>query len=145
MVRDRLQALGLDSRPMVTGGKGVHVVVALEPRAEWPEIKAWARAFAESIAAADPANFVATMSKAKRTGRIFIDWLRNQRGATAVLPYSARSRDNAPVAVPIAWGELAGMKDAHPFTIRDAGRLLTSARGKGLSGWGFADQVLTDL
>jgi bifunctional non-homologous end joining protein LigD len=82
------------------------------------------------------------MSKAKRKGKIFIDWLRNQRGATAVMPYSARARAGAPVAIPIAWGELGGMKDAHPFSIGEAKKLIAHAKGKGLAGWGFAEQRL---
>ncbi len=85
------------------------------------------------------------MSKAKRKGKIFIDWLRNQRGSTAVVPYSARARPGAPVAVPIAWGELKDMKDAHPFSIKDAKKLLTRAKGKGLAGWGFAEQELPEF
>ena len=89
---------------------------------------------------AEPDRFVATMSKAKRKGRIFIDWLRNQRGATAVLPYSARAREGAPVAVPVAWDELDGMDSAHPFTIDDAATLLE--RAANLRGWGFAEQGL---
>ena len=85
------------------------------------------------------------MSKAKRKGKIFIDWLRNQRGATAVLPYSARAREGAPVAAPVAWGELAGFEHAHPWSIGDAAVLLRRAKGKALAGWGFAAQRLPDF
>ena len=84
-------------------GKGVHVVVPLTPNADWPAVKDFASRFAQALAQAEPDRFVATMAKAKRKGRIFIDWLRNQRGSTAVMPYSARSRSGAPVAAPIAW------------------------------------------
>jgi bifunctional non-homologous end joining protein LigD len=94
---------------------------------------------------AEPERFTANMSKAKRKGRIFLDYLRNQRGSTAILPYSARARAGAPVAVPIAWGELKDMKDAHAFSISDAKRLIDRAEGKGLVGWGFAEQDLPDL
>ena len=120
------------------------MIVPLTQGHSWAAHKDFAHRFAEALSIAEPERFLATMSKAKRKGKIFIDWLRNQRGATAVLPYSARSRENAPVAVPVAWGELAGMKDAHPYSIGDASRLLTRARGKGLAGWGFADQTLPD-
>jgi bifunctional non-homologous end joining protein LigD len=89
---------------------------------------------------AEPERFTANMSKAKRTGRIFLDYLRNQRGSTAVLPYSVRARENAPVAVPIAWSELKAMNDAHPFTIGDARLLIERAAGKALAGWGFASR-----
>jgi len=85
------------------------------------------------------------MSKAKRKGKIFIDYLRNQRGSTAILPYSARARPGAPVAIPIAWGELKDMKGAHPFGIADARRLIDRAAEKALAGWGFAEQDLPEL
>lgn len=144
-ISDRLADMGLVSFPMLSGGKGVHVVVPLTPGHSWEAHKDFARRFAEALSLAEPDRFVATMSKAKRVGRIFIDWLRNQRGSTAVLPYSARAREGAPVAVPIAWGELKDMDNAHPFNIGDAKRLLTRASSKSLTGWGFADQTLPDL
>ena len=144
-IHDRLADIGLTSFAMLSGGKGVHVIVPLTPGHSWSTHKDFAHRFAEALSMAEPERFIATMSKAKRKGKIFIDWLRNQRGATAILPYSARSRDNAPVAVPIAWGELAQTKDAHPYSIGDAARLLTRARSKGLVGWGLADQVLPEI
>lgn len=144
-IRDRLSDLGLVSFAMLSGGKGVHVVVPLDTGHSWTAHKDFARRFAEALSLAEPERFLATMSKAKRKGKIFIDWLRNQRGATAVLPYSARAREGAPVAVPIAWGELKDMAHAHPFSIADAKRLLDRARSKSLAGWGFAQQSLPDL
>ena len=144
-IHDRLANIGLTSFAMLSGGKGVHVIVPLTPGHSWAAHKDFAHRFAEALSMAEPDRFLATMSKAKRKGKIFIDWLRNQRGATAVLPYSARARANAPVAVPIAWGELDAMADAHPFTIGDAARLHNRARGKGLAGWGFAEQTLPDF
>lgn len=116
-LRDRLADLGLQSFAMVTGGKGVHVVVPLERRQGWPEVKAFARDFAARQASAEPERFVATMSKAKRKGRIFIDWLRNERGATAIAPYSTRSRAGAPVATPVGWDELESLNAANSFDI----------------------------
>lgn len=142
-IRAHLSDIGLVSFAMLSGGKGVHVVVPLTPGHSWDAHKDFASRFAEAMSVAEPDRFVATMSKAKRKGRIFIDWLRNQRGSTAVLPYSARARDGAPVAVPISWDELDGMKDAHPFSIRDAGDLI--ARQKALKGWGFAAQTLPGI
>ncbi len=143
-IRDRLADLGLASFAMLSGGKGVHVVVPLNPGHSWDAHKDFAKRFAEALSLAEPKRFVATMSKAKRKGRIFIDWLRNQRGSTAVLPYSARARPGAPVAIPIAWGELDAQADAHPFSIDDGKRLLDRAQSKTLAGWGFADQSLPD-
>ncbi|WP_334183476.1 DNA ligase D [Novosphingobium sp.] len=142
-IRARLADLGLVSFAMLSGGKGVHVVVPLKRGHDWDTHKDFARRFAEAMSLSQPKRYVATMSKAKRKGRIFIDWLRNQRGATAVLPYSARAREGAPVAVPIAWDELEGMKDAHPFSIADASRLIERARD--LRGWGFCEQSLPGI
>ena len=141
-IHGRLADLGLTSFAMLSGGKGVHVVVPLKPGHSWDEHKDFARRFAEALAMAEPELFVATMSKAKRKGKIFIDWLRNQRGATAVLPYSARARTGAPVVVPIAWEELKAIDNAHPFSIDDAARLVERAQEKALAGWGFAHQML---
>ena len=144
-LRDRLADLGLVSFAMLSGGKGVHVVVPLETGHSWDAHKDFSRRFAEALAMSEPDRFVATMSKAKRKGRIFIDWLRNQRGSTAVLPYSARARAGAGVAVPIPWGDLDQAANAHPFSIRDAKALLQRARSKALSGWGFAAQILPEV
>ena len=144
-IRDRLADLGLTSFAMVTGGKGVHVVVPLLPGHSWESHKDFARRFAEALSIAQPDRFTATMSKAKRKGKIFIDWLRNQRGSTAVLPYSARARQGAAVAVPLGWNELREATSAQAFTIGDAEKLLKRARGKTLAGWGFAEQRLPDL
>ncbi|QNE04114.1 DNA ligase D [Croceicoccus marinus] len=144
-IRARLADIGLVSFAMLSGGKGVHVVVPLTTGHDWAAHKDFARRFAEALSMAEPDRFVATMSKAKRKGRIFIDWLRNQRGSTAVLPYSARARSGAPVAAPIGWNELKGIDNAHRWTIGDAGELLKRASGKTLAGWGFADQGLPDI
>jgi bifunctional non-homologous end joining protein LigD len=144
-IRGHLADIGLVSFAMVSGGKGVHVVVPLTPGHSWDVHKEFARRFAEAMSLAEPDRFVATMSKARRKGRIFIDWLRNQRGSTAVLPYSARARPNAPVAVPVEWHELDGLTDAHPFTIDDSQILLARAGSNALQGWGFARQTLPDI
>ncbi len=144
-IHDRLSDLGLVSFAMLSGGKGVHVVVPLTPGHGWDAHKDFARRFAEALSIAEPERFTANMSKAKRKDRIFIDWLRNQRGATAILPYSARARSGAPVAIPLAWNELKGMENAHPFSIEDIATLQRRARSKALAGWGFADQPLPDL
>ncbi len=144
-IRRRLAELGLASFAMLSGGKGVHVIVPLTPGHSWDAHKDFSKRFAEALAMAEPDRFTATMSKAKRKGKIFIDYLRNQRGSTAVMPYSARARAGAPVAVPIAWGELKDMESAHEFSIDDAKKLLDRAKSKGLAGWGFAVQRLPDL
>ncbi len=144
-IHDRLGDIGLVSFAMLSGGKGVHVIVPLRTGHDWETHKDFSRRFAEALATAEPDRFTANMSKAKRKGRIFIDYLRNQRGSTAVVPYSARARSGAPLAMPIAWDELNGFDNAHPFSIADAETLLERASGKPLSGWGFADQPLPDI
>ncbi|KPM15948.1 DNA ligase D [Citromicrobium sp. WPS32] len=144
-LRKHLADIGLTSFAMVTGGKGVHVVVPLTPGHSWDDHKSFSERFAKALAQAEPDRFTATMSKAKRKGRIFIDWLRNQRGSTAVMPYSARAREGAPVAAPVAWNELKKLDNARGFTIGDAKRLHDRAQSKTLAGWGFADQRLPDV
>lgn len=123
-MRDRLEQLGLKSFPMVTGGKGVHVVVPLRRGHTWDEHRDFAEAIARSMAEEQPDRYVATMSKAKRRGKIFIDWLRNTRGATAISPYSTRARAGAFVALPVSWPQLARMKDAHPADVAGAKRFI---------------------
>ncbi|MBD59172.1 MAG: DNA ligase D [Citromicrobium sp.] len=144
-LRKHLADIGLTTYAMVTGGKGVHVIVPLTAGHSWETHKSFAERFARALAQAEPDRFTATMSKEKRKGRIFIDWLRNQRGSTAVMPYSARARENAPVAAPVAWNELKSMENARGFTIDDAKRLLDRAQSKSLAGWGFADQRLPEV
>ena len=144
-LKNQLAELGLVSFPMLSGGKGVHVVVPLTPEAEWPAVKDFADRFARAMAGADPERFVATMAKAKRKGRIFIDWLRNQRGATAVMPYSARARAGAPVAAPVSWTELRDIETAARWGVKDGAELIERAGSRALAGWGVADQVLPDL
>lgn len=144
-IRARLADIGLASFAMLSGGKGVHVVVPLTPGHDWAAHSDFSRRFAEALSMAEPDRFVATMSKAKRKGRIFIDWLRNQRGSTAILPYSARARAGAPVAVPVSWAELETIDRANGFSIDDAALLAERAATVDLAGWGFADQALPDL
>ncbi|MDG4876328.1 DNA ligase D [Mesorhizobium sp. WSM4935] len=143
--RDILKSLGLTTFPMLTGGKGVHVIAPLTPRAEWPEVKAFASRLAQAAAQSDPSHFTAALSKAKRKGRIFVDYLRNQRGATAIMPYSARSRPGAPVAAPITWAEMKTIYAPSHFHVGDAPELKKRAASKALAGWGRADQVLPAL
>jgi bifunctional non-homologous end joining protein LigD len=143
--RDILGSIGLETFPMVTGGKGVHVIAPLTPEAEWPEVKDFAHRLARAVAQNDPKNFTAALPKAQRKGRIFVDYLRNQRGATAVMPYAARARPEAPVAAPITWKEMEMIDSPSRFHIGDAAELVKRADSKALSGWGRADQTLPDL
>ena len=94
---------------------------------------------------AEPDRFTASMSMSKRVGKIFLDWLRNQRGATAVMPYTARARAKAPVSVPVTWTELEDLDTAAQWHVGDQDELLARASSKSLAGWGVARQVLPDL
>ena len=144
-LKNQLAELGLTSFPLLSGGKGVHVVVPLKPQAEWPAVRDFAERFARALAQAEPDRFVATMSKAKRVGKIFIDYLRNGRGSTAIMPYAARARAGAPVAAPVSWTELRDLDSAHRWGVRDGAELLARVNSPALQGWGVADQVLPDL
>ena len=115
-LRGLLEDLGLKSFPLLSGGKGIHVVVPLDASKDWPAVKSFAERFSRAIAEAEPEMFTANIRKAQRKGRIFLDWLRNQRGATAVMPYSARAREGAPVAAPVAWEELDAFDGGNHFT-----------------------------
>jgi bifunctional non-homologous end joining protein LigD len=143
--RDILKSIGLVTFPMLTGGKGVHVIAPLTPQAEWLEVKDFAHRLAQAVAQAHPRQFTAALRKVQRKGRIFVDYLRNQRGATAVMPYAARTRPGAPVAAPISWKEMETIDKPSHFTIGDSKELVERAALKGLAGWGRADQVLPDL
>ncbi|WP_076068673.1 DNA ligase D [Sphingomonas montana] len=143
-VRDTLADLGLVTWPLLSGGKGIHVVAPLDASAEWPAVKDFADRLARALAQAHPRRFTANMKKSERTGRIFLDWLRNQRGATAILPYAVRARANAPVAAPISWDELESTETAARYTIADAAELLERAASPALATWCIVDQTLPD-
>jgi bifunctional non-homologous end joining protein LigD len=106
IVRDRLAGIGFDSVVKTSGGKGFHVVVPLKPKADWARVKTFARDFAKALEQSEPKRYTATLSKNARKGRIFIDYLRNGRGATAIAPYSPRARPAASIAMPIEWTDL---------------------------------------
>lgn len=137
-VRARLSDLGLVSFAKTTGGKGLHVVVPIERRHEWPDVKRFARSLAEAIAADAPTRYLTRISIAERRGRIFIDYLRNDPTSTAVAPYSTRSRVNAPVATPVTWDEVTPALDPAAFTIRTVPERL---RGLNADPWADIDRI----
>ncbi|MEG3153153.1 DNA ligase D, partial [Sphingomonas sp. ZT3P38] len=144
-LKQHLADMGLTSFALLSGGKGVHVVVPLTPEAEWPAVKSFADRFARAMGQAEPERFTASIRKIDRKDRIFIDYLRNQRGATAVLPYVARARPGAPVSAPVSWSELRDIETPQLFSVRDADTLIERANSRALSGWGQAAQVLPDI
>jgi bifunctional non-homologous end joining protein LigD len=126
-LRQRLKRRGLDSVLKCTGGKGLHVTVPLAGKDKWPEVKSFAASVAEEMVEAAPEAYVATMSKAKRAGKIFIDYFRNDYTATAIADYGVRARPGAPVAMPIEWKELGRIKSASQFLMKD---VLKRVKGK---------------
>ncbi|WP_226739729.1 DNA ligase D [Microvirga lenta] len=123
-VRQRLKDLGLESFVKTTGGKGLHVVVPVKPRAGWDATKAFAERVALAMAKDAPDRYTASLAKRAREGRIFIDYLRNGRGATAVAPYSTRARSGAPVSTPLSWSELPSLQNGSHYRVANlAGRL----------------------
>lgn len=105
-VRARLKKLGLEAFLKSTGGKGLHVVAPIQCEHDWPTVKEFAYRFVLQMEAENPSLYITKMTKAARAARIYLDYLRNERGATAVAPYSPRSRNGVPVSVPMAWSEL---------------------------------------
>jgi bifunctional non-homologous end joining protein LigD len=141
-LRELLADLGLETFPLLSGGKGIHVVAPLDASADWNAVTSFAERFSRAVSEAEPERFTANMRKVQRKGRIFLDWLRNQRGSTAVMPYSARAREGAPVAAPIAWEELDDYEGGNAFTIRELDLLFERSESKLLAGWGQAKQAL---
>jgi bifunctional non-homologous end joining protein LigD len=127
-VRAILKSAGLESFPLVTGGKGVHIIAPLSGENDWDEVKSFAEAIARGLERAEPERFIAQASKAKRKGRIFVDWLRNDETATAIAPYSPRARKGAPVAMPISWNELQKLESSAAFDTVSAVRRATSKK-----------------
>jgi bifunctional non-homologous end joining protein LigD len=124
-LRELFDASKLESFVKTTGGKGLHVCVPIQPALEWDEVKAFTGEIAQALTREAPQKYLATVSKAQRKGKIFIDYLRNGRGATFIAPYSTRARENAPIAVPIEWDELTPKLDPLSFTVRTIEKRLT--------------------
>jgi bifunctional non-homologous end joining protein LigD len=121
-IRKLLEELDIVSYVRTSGGKGLHVVLPLNPGCDWGLVKTFAQSFAQTMSAMEPLKFVSTATKRYRKGRIFLDYLRNGRGATAVASFSLRARAGAPVAMPIRWEELGRIRSGHAFDIVTAQR-----------------------
>jgi bifunctional non-homologous end joining protein LigD len=142
--RDRLKRIKLKSYVKTTGGKGLHVVVPIAP-APWAVAKKFAQTLALSMAKDEPGRYLASASKARRDKRIFVDWLRNSREATAIAPYSTRARDGAPVAAPVAWSELGRLKSANHYTVRNMVQRLKRLRRDPWAGMARVKQQLPEF
>ncbi|MGH7004983.1 MAG: non-homologous end-joining DNA ligase, partial [Alphaproteobacteria bacterium] len=138
--RERLEQKGFAAFVKTSGGKGLHVVAPIKPRAAWPQVKAFTKAIADSMAADSPEKYVSTITKSKRKGKILIDYLRNQRGMTAVAPYSTRARPGAAVSMPLEWDELTpGIGPAY-FTVLNAATRLASVKRDPWEGFRAAER-----
>ena len=143
-MRERLDALKLKSFVKTSGGKGLHVVLPIKPT-PWDEAKDFCHAVARRMAADAPGRYTATATKSQRNNRIFIDYLRNSREATAVAPYSTRARAGAPVSVPVDWSELGSLKGANQYTVLNLRARLARLRKDPWAGIGRIKQALPAL
>jgi bifunctional non-homologous end joining protein LigD len=141
-IRDLLTAAKLPSYPLLTGGKGIHVIVPLAGKNDWTEVKSFAEAIARGLERSEPDRFVANARKANRKGRIFVDWLRNERSATAIAPYSPRARAGAPVAMPVSWAELGKVKSANAYNTKTALRRIAGLKADPWKGYARGARIL---
>lgn len=137
-VRRQLQVRGVESFVRLSGGKGLHVVLPIKPGPDWAQVKSFCDTFAGAMATQAPHHYVATASKAKRDGVIFIDWLRNSRGATSVASWSLRARKEAGVAMPLSWAELGRTKSGADYPLARAMRRAARSRANPWDGWAQA-------
>lgn len=141
-VRERLAAMKLDSFVKTTGGKGLHVVVPLTGKSDWAEVKGFAKALADAMTKDSPGRYIAKATKAARRGLIYVDYLRNGRGATAIAPYSTRARPGATVSVPVAWEELGPSLKPDGYNVGNLGERL---RRQATDPWAGIDAVRQGL
>ncbi len=134
-VRRRLQDLGIESYVKTSGGKGLHVMSPLEPSVDWDELKAFAHGIAVAMERDEPSKYISTMAKKARGGKIFVDYLSNGRGATAVAAYSTRARPGAPISTPVRWDELGPAVTPARFTVETIGRRLAALKSDPWDGY----------
>jgi bifunctional non-homologous end joining protein LigD len=142
-VRDFLADLGFTTFLKSTGGKGLHVVAPLTPKLGWPEVKAFAKAIADALVAARPDRYTANPLKKTREDKIFVDYLRNQRGGSAIVNYSTRAKEGAPVACPLRWDELKSLKAASPYSVATLPARLKKLKGDPWKGFSSTRQSIT--
>ncbi len=129
-IRRRLKVLKLESFPRLSGGKGIHVVIPIKPQYSWDEVKNFTQEFAKRMERDTPEAYIATMNKQKRTGKIFIDYLRNDYSSTAIVPFSLRARKDAPIAVPASWKEIEKIRSPAVFNLSNISKRLNKATEK---------------
>ena len=142
-VREFLADLGLESFLKATGGKGLHVVAPLTPKAGWDEVKEFAKAIADALVTARPDRYTANPLKRTRVGKIFVDYLRNQRGSSAICNYSTRAKPGAPVATPLRWDELKRIDSGAPYTAETLPARLKRLKSDPWEGYAKTRQSIT--
>jgi bifunctional non-homologous end joining protein LigD len=142
-VREFLEDLGFKSFLKSTGGKGLHLVAPLAPKLGWDVVKAFAKAIADALVSARPDRYTANPLKKTREGKIFVDYLRNQRGGSAIVNYSTRAKKGAPVACPLRWDELKGLKAAAPYTVKTLPARLKAMKRDPWEGYSSTRQSIT--
>jgi bifunctional non-homologous end joining protein LigD len=143
VLRKLLDTLKLRGFLRTTGGKGLHVVIPIAARQDWPTITAFTKAIADLMVMSFPDRFTSKLNKATRTGKILVDYLRNAEGATAIAPYSLRAKKNAPVSMPIAWEELKGDVRFDHFNVRNAAARLRKQKRDPWAEFLDVDQAIT--
>jgi bifunctional non-homologous end joining protein LigD len=143
-IRRRLNAVGLESHVKTSGGKGLHVVSHLVPSIGWDELKSFAHDIALAMEQDEPSKYLSSMAKNARGGKIFVDYLRNGRGATAVASYSTRARPGAPISTPVRWEELGPALTPARFTVANIGRRLAALKSDPWEGF-FSSPQRIDL
>ncbi|MFC4258989.1 non-homologous end-joining DNA ligase [Marinobacter lacisalsi] len=142
-LKERLDSLGLVSFLQASGGKGLHLVVPVKPEWGWDELKAFTQGISEAHAADDPKALTTNMSKARRRGKVFIDYLRNGRGNTSIARYSTRARENATVATPLRWDELSPGATANRYTVNNIRRRLSALKADPWHGYEDARNTIS--
>ena len=134
-IRGKLDDLSLPNFVKTSGGKGYHVLVPLKPSADWEAVKTFSHDFAKALEQAAPDRYTATLSKKARTGKIFVDYLRNGRGSTTVAPYSSRAKKGATVSMPVTWAEIEAGLAPNAFPIGDKTTLKRVGEGRSVGGF----------
>ena len=142
-VRDFLADLGFKSFLKSTGGKGLHIVAPIAPKLGWAEVKPFTKAVADALVAARPDRYTANPLKKTREGKIFVDYLRNQRGGSAIVNYSTRAKEGAPVACPLRWDELKGLKATAPYSVKTLPARLKALKADPWEGFFSTRQSIT--
>jgi len=145
VVKSRLESIKLNPYLKLSGGKGVHLVLSIKPELAWPEVKSFCKSFAEQVSKEFPKKFLSVMSKKQREGKVFVDYLRNGRGATAVSAYSLRARPGFPVSIPITWEDCQKTTSSNDVNLLNIAEYLKSEKSDPWAGFGKSPDSLKQI